>query len=261
MGYIYKITNLINKKNYIGQTIQNDPYKRWSDHKSSIKYNKGCPLLSKAISKYGVENFKFEILIICFDEDVYTYEKDYIKKYKSFGPNGYNATEGGEPGGNFKGKTHTDEVKNILRKKATEWNNNPVNKLKISKLVCIGLENSDKWKKAKEEGRVGTHPYNKQPKSEEVRQKISETLKEFFVIDTNRIKLKNKKPRNGRQIYQCSLDNAIIKEFINAAEAARQIGLNRKTIQACLAGRNKTAGGYIWKYANKELKDAEQTND
>jgi group I intron endonuclease len=246
MGFIYKITNIVNGKLYIGQTEQLDPNKRWQSHKSSIKHNSGCPLLSAAVNKYGINSFKFEVLIICFDEDRYNYEKEYILKYNTLAPNGYNATKGGEPGGNFKGKTHTEKTKLILKNKATIWNNNPENKKKIRDFVHRGMLASEKWKKAKEENRVGTHKYNRQPKLDETKTKISSSLKQFY--ETNIVEFKKRKPRNGRSICQYSPTNILLNSFINAAEASRQIGIGRKNIQANLSGRNKTAGGFIWKY-------------
>jgi group I intron endonuclease len=115
MGFIYKITNTINGKCYIGETTKTDPEKRWKEHKSTIKRGVGCPALQNSVIKHGIDNFKFEILIICFDEDRYKYEIEYIKKYKTLIPNGYNILEGG-PGGSFKGKKHSEETKQLLSK-------------------------------------------------------------------------------------------------------------------------------------------------
>ena len=115
MGFIYKITNTINGKCYIGETTKSDPEKRWKEHKNTIKRRAGCPALQNSVIKHGIDNFKFEILIICFDEDRYKYEIEYIKKYKTLIPNGYNILEGG-PGGGFKGKKHSEETKQLLSK-------------------------------------------------------------------------------------------------------------------------------------------------
>lgn len=115
MGFIYKITNTINGKCYIGETTKSDPEKRWYQHKNTIKRGVGCPALQNSVIKHGIDNFKFEILIICFDEDRYKYEIEYIKKYKTLIPNGYNILEGG-PGGSFKGKKHSEETKQLLSK-------------------------------------------------------------------------------------------------------------------------------------------------
>ena len=78
MGYIYKITNTVNNKCYIGETTQSTPEKRWSHHRNSLESYVGCPALKASMKKHGIEKFKFEILIICFDEDVFKYEKEYI---------------------------------------------------------------------------------------------------------------------------------------------------------------------------------------
>ena len=62
MGYIYKITNIVSGKIYIGETKLCDPQKRWLQHIASLKHKGGCPALKDAMIKYGVENFKFDII-------------------------------------------------------------------------------------------------------------------------------------------------------------------------------------------------------
>ena len=90
MGFIYKITNTVSKKCYIGETMQSNPEERWKGHQTAILRGAGCPALGDAIRKYGVQQFTFEVLIICFDEDRFVYEREYIKKYNTIAPNGYN---------------------------------------------------------------------------------------------------------------------------------------------------------------------------
>ena len=58
-AYIYKITNKINGKLYIGETKEKNPQKRWKGHIYSIREGRGCPLLRSAFQKYGEENFTF----------------------------------------------------------------------------------------------------------------------------------------------------------------------------------------------------------
>jgi group I intron endonuclease len=101
MGYIYKITNLIDNKCYIGQTL-NDLQERWRQHK---KKSSNCRYLKSAFKKYGFENFKFELVCVCFDEDLDKFEIEYIKKFKCLVPDGYNLKEGGLGGGSLHQET------------------------------------------------------------------------------------------------------------------------------------------------------------
>ena len=87
---IYKITNKVNHKIYIGQSSQ--PEERFKQHCYSLTTYKS--LINKAINKYGKENFDFEI--IGWFEDYNEKEKYYINYYMSRAPYGYNLTEGGE---------------------------------------------------------------------------------------------------------------------------------------------------------------------
>jgi hypothetical protein len=94
MGYIYLITNKETKKQYVGQTICKDVEKRWRQHRWPSNRNLGT-YLSNAFKKYGIENFKFQIICICFDEDCNRFEQDYKKKFNTVSPNGYNIESGG----------------------------------------------------------------------------------------------------------------------------------------------------------------------
>lgn len=102
---IYKITNTTNDKVYIGQSV--DIKHRFDNHKYNFKHN-AYPsyALYKAMNKYGIENFRFEIIEKC-DEDVLNDREIYwIKKYNSFGSGGYNMTAGGN---NIPDKFYYDE--------------------------------------------------------------------------------------------------------------------------------------------------------
>lgn len=90
---IYKITNTINGKVYIGQTTQN-PTARWYQH-GTCSTSKNTAI-GPAIVKYGKENFTFEVL--CHTrtiEDLNSLEIDLIKYYNCLSPNGYNVDYGG----------------------------------------------------------------------------------------------------------------------------------------------------------------------
>lgn len=105
---IYIIKNNINNKVYIGQAI--NPHRRFIQHLCN-----GNKLLDRypihlAISKYGKENFYYEIL----EKDIENYderEKYWIQYYDSISPNGYNILPGGEKNPILYGK---DNPKNTL---------------------------------------------------------------------------------------------------------------------------------------------------
>lgn len=89
--YLYQITNLINNKVYIGQT--NNITKRWSNHKCC---NSPDMVIAKAIKKYGIENFKFEVLYRNIPiEEIDELERKTILEKNCRVPNGYNVAEGG----------------------------------------------------------------------------------------------------------------------------------------------------------------------
>lgn len=112
---VYKITNKVNGKIYIGITNQGSGvryYKHWSDARKGDP----CPI-HKAMAKYGKENFTLEIIDFAdtYDE-LKEKEKFYIKKFNSMNRSvGYNLTEGGD--GTF-GRLHSEETKEKIRQKA-----------------------------------------------------------------------------------------------------------------------------------------------
>lgn len=91
---IYKITNNINGKCYIGQS--RDIQKRWTSHKNvpfNPNYQEYDYPLYKAIRKYGLENFSFEVLEECSIEELNEKEDFWINKYNSIdSDHGYNQT-------------------------------------------------------------------------------------------------------------------------------------------------------------------------
>ena len=113
---IYKIHNLINNKIYIGQS--KDILSRFKQHQADYKKEKqSTKLLYKAMRKYGVENFTFEIVEECSIEELDEKEAYYIELYNTFafkeGSNGYNMNLGGE--GN-RGCIYTQEFKDKMSK-------------------------------------------------------------------------------------------------------------------------------------------------
>jgi group I intron endonuclease len=230
MGVIYKTTNLVNNKIYIGKRIFN------KDKFFRNKYYGSGKLLKEAINKYGLENFNREVL-----EEVDNYlleerEIYWIKFYNSTNLEiGYNLTIGGnskygrkighmsdetkkkisesiikyfsENEGPFKNKNHSDETKEKIS-----------NKLKGRKL-------SDEHVRNLAEGHRGLK-YKKPPKPKKVK------------IDQR------------KKIIQLSFDGEFIKEWNSIEEASKSLDLCRSGISRACSGVYKQCGGYKWSYIN-----------
>lgn len=88
---IYKITNLVTNKVYIGQSVNIE--RRWAEHKArAFDSHNNCfhlPLY-RSIRKHGLNSFQFEILCRCSEEELNMKEAEYIQQYNSIIPNGYN---------------------------------------------------------------------------------------------------------------------------------------------------------------------------
>lgn len=104
---IYLITNKINGKKYVGQTIHTH-LERWDGH---CRSKDETSIISKAIQKYGKDNFSIELLETCKSlDDLNESEKKWIKYHNTIRPNGYNIREGGSGGGML-----SEETKEKLR--------------------------------------------------------------------------------------------------------------------------------------------------
>lgn len=96
MTGIYKFTNKINNKSYIGQSKNIEG--RYKRHLYDAR-NGATTIFHAAIRKYGIENFIFEVLEECEAEKLNELEIYYIQKYNTLMPNGYNMQTGGQPYG------------------------------------------------------------------------------------------------------------------------------------------------------------------
>lgn len=105
---IYKITNDINSKVYIGQS--NNPDARWKKHKYETMHDTdiGKSAIHDAMRALGIEHFR--LTVIGWFEDYNEKEKFYICEYNSLIPNGYNIQKGGEEPPHKYGEEHHNSV-------------------------------------------------------------------------------------------------------------------------------------------------------
>lgn len=160
---IYKTTNLINDKYYIG--------KHQTENPNDSYYGSG-KALKNAIKIYGKINFKKEILFIFDNEDdMNKKEKELITEEFVSSKQTYNLGIGGEGGAQFNGKKHSDETKEKLR------------------LITIGKKLSDETKNKISESlknRVCSEETRKKlsnaakMRSNEIRLRVSKSLKEYY---------------------------------------------------------------------------------
>lgn len=203
---IYKITNNVNGKIYIGQTIRTLE-ERFAEHKRSKK-----SLISKALNKYGIENFTVEQIDAAKTiEELNELEFKYIKEYDCITPNGYNQCDGG---GNTFGYHHSEKSKQKMSQN--------------KKGKYTGAEN---------------HFYGKHH-TEETRTKMKEAW-------TNRVVTDEQKQNLKASHYKRQVQNVDTgKIFDSVKEAAEYYGLKDTHIsRVCKGKRNKT-GGFRWKYVD-----------
>lgn len=183
---LYSITNLKNKKIYIGFTGQQKPENRFKSHCKKLN-----TAISKAIQKYGKENFKFEVILQGLDRDhVLEMETYFIKEYNTFGKNGYNLTTGGEH------YEFSEETKEKMRKPKSEET-----KIKMSKF--------QKGKKLSKETKYKLSLKNKgKLLSENTKLKMSKFQKGKFVSQETKIKMSNAskgKPKSDQHKLNMSI--------------------------------------------------------
>ena len=85
---IYKITNTLNNKSYIGQSVS--IYKRWQQHKDGAKKPHHNSAIHLAMQKYGIDFFEFTVLEECEPSLLNEKEAYWANYYNTYVPNGYN---------------------------------------------------------------------------------------------------------------------------------------------------------------------------
>jgi len=166
-GYVYKISNRINTKVYIGQ-------KKWD---FDPRYFGSGILIRRAIRKYGIKNFKVKMIAGAeTQKELDVLEKYYVRKYKS---NSYNIAEGGL-GGNMgydsKGKNngyygikHTKEIRNKISR--------GLKGKPLTKEHCLNISKS---KRGVRTGRNSSFGIKRKPHSEKTKQKICNSILMHF---------------------------------------------------------------------------------
>ena len=269
---IYKITNNITEKMYIGRSVNIED--RWKHHIGA----KDDYAIHKSMRKYGVENFTFEIIEEC-DESLLDEREQYWIQYYNTYNYGYNLTVGGEGGGKY---SH-DEIKKL-------WDEG-LGTLEISKITGASLQTISRTLRGDElftnsecqsrnkgqpfsqytaEGKwVATYlSYKELSRVMDINiEMVKRCLYDSDKDDKRNISAGGFQWRYGdskedipainiyrtgyrRKVAQYDKDNNLIKIYSSISEATRETGINH--ICHCCSGQGKTAGGYIWRYLESE---------
>ena len=171
---IYKTTNIVNEKIYVGQDVHNNP-----------NYLGSGLLLVRAIKKYGKENFKKEAIDVAESLEVLNEKEIYWVKFCNCKvPNGYNLTDGGE---GVVGYVWTEEDKNKARDRSLGELNvakRPEVRKKMRE-AKLGEKNPMKDPECSGKRKGENNPSKKL----EVRKKMSNSLKGRFISEETRKKM------------------------------------------------------------------------
>jgi hypothetical protein len=153
VGEIYKITNIITNKSYIGQTrshrLNHNKYRpfgylgRFKDHIHEANSNKKnqSKFLNSALLKYGSDNFTCELLMSCNVSELDFYEIQYISENNTKYPNGYNLTNGGKGFTDMDGKYVCEPFQKKEKSERISTTHSDYTKQLISERLKVSLNN------------------------------------------------------------------------------------------------------------------------
>ena len=218
--YIYKATNKINGKSYVGQTC--DFHSRVWQHQRC--YEKEDCDFHRAIKEFGFDNFSWEIIETCESEDrACELEKYYIEKFNTY-RDGYNMTKGGKGA--------------------------PYHNARAVVLLTLDGQYIKRYDSAMDAEIDGFHNADVLLNCKGKRRQTKGYMFMFEdEYESNGAKAYRKPEPNGmRSIIQCDMEGNFIQKFKSLQEAARITGTNRTTISGVLSNTYKSANGYIFVY-------------
>ena len=221
MSKIYKITNIINGKSYVGKT-EFSIEKRFREHcLDSKKRTEEHRPLYRAMNKYGVDKFQVELLEECSTEEAPFREQYWIGYYKTY-TNGYNATLGGD------GKTYInrEEIFSLWNegkslKEITELTHHDATYLSQI-LQNFGIAQSDIFNRSKK------HWGDRAPKEVQMLDKNTEEILKTFA--------------STREAAKYLI-------VVNNLQSNNEGGYSTHISEVC-RGKRKTCQGYKWRYSN-----------
>lgn len=280
MGYIYKITNLVNGKIYVGKTCFSI-YQRLKDHFYEAGNNmKGCSYLNNAIRQYGEENFIVEPLEECEEDSLNEREIFWIKELNSHVScgNGYNISWGGEGTLKISDEQILDlwnkgYLSHQIAKELNVTENTISSRLKIlkpgqarkryvaSRKIPVNQYDLDgilikEWDSAIDAARF----YGSNDSGSIVRcckKQMVSAFNSLWKYKDDKTSVENlmiayAKSMSCREVLQIDPNTKqVIKKYKSGADAERQLGLPRGKVSEVCNHKRKTCGNYYWEWAYK----------
>lgn len=237
--YIYIITNRINGHRYVGQSSS-----------GSDKYFGSGTALKKAIQKYGKHNFTKEIVEHCKAMELDEKEIQWISKLNTYKGEGYNLTPGGD--GWTKGMKHSKDTRDRLLENPSQKGKvrNEETKQKIRESLASYRNSLTQEERKQIYGKSGQ-------KLKGVTKVFSEEHKRNLSIGQTG---KTKSPRTPEHLTKIAekhrrsvcivdqLQETPVTTYTSIREASEATGIPMSSICCACKGRQKTAGGFVWKY-------------
>lgn len=224
--YIYKATNKINGKSYIGKT--NNIGSRVRQH---LTCKQKDSIFHEAIIDYGINSFVWEFIeCVKSNEVAADLERKYIKEFNTLIPNGYNESRG--EGGVSSSKPIVALTIDGKFLKRYEY---------LREVLVDGYDVSSVRRSLSSDYRLAKgHMF----------------MHEDDYLKNGPKKYNKPKSTSRKKIVQCDLNGNFISKFDSVVEAADITGSTRTTISANLTGRYKNANGFIFVYEkNFPIKD------
>ena len=234
-GFIYITTNHINGKRYIGQR-KYDKQGKWKDYLGS------GVVLSKAITKYGIENFSKEIIEECNSKkELNEREKYWISYYNAVNSNDfYNIASGGDGGNTLVGytdkqlKIHSKVLSHALKGVVNQGIDNP----NAKQVIC--LNNMKIFDTTVEAGKYGgvcdvtiqscckgiTHTAGIDPTT-------CERLQWEYYYPNKEYELKNSTKKNNHPNIKKVICYTTREIFDSAKEASKKYNISESGIRSC----------------------------
>jgi group I intron endonuclease len=264
---IYKITNKINGKVYIGQTTR-ALHERWVGH-CHHKHKKRSAV-GEAIKVYGKENFTIEeIAQASTREELDQLEIKYIAQLNSLAPNGYNLKTGGSSGYRYTKESRQRMRESKLGTHASEDTKQKMSDIHSERWKDQGLRDrksksskeiwqSDSYRKKISKSRKTywsdlsnrdvASQRAKQALTPELREQIGEAVKNSHNRSEVQVKIQASVDRHKRAVVD---SNGVVYSSIK--EAAEKNNTSGSSIIKVIKGRYKSAGGLTFQYLEEKI--------